>query len=66
MWQADPMDNQPFTPKPSLFVMIPLIALILGLGGVAAWHHAGALQVGGVALAALGLAVLAIALRRRA
>ncbi|THD77913.1 MAG: hypothetical protein E7812_12005 [Phenylobacterium sp.] len=60
------MDNPPFALKPSPFVMIALIALILALIGVGAWRHAGALQLGALGMGALALAVIAVALRRRA
>jgi hypothetical protein len=60
------MDNQPFTLKPSPFVMIAVIAIILALVGVGAWHHAPALQLGALGFGALALAVIAVALRRRA
>jgi hypothetical protein len=60
------MDQQPFTLKPSPFVMIAVIAIILALVGVAAWHHAGALQLGALEVGALTLAVLAVALRHHA
>ncbi len=60
------MDNQPFAFKPSPFVMIAVIALILALIGVAAWHHAPALPLGGLAMGALALAVIAVTLRRHA
>jgi hypothetical protein len=60
------MDNQPFSLMPSPFVMIAVIAMILALVGVAAWHHAGALQLGALGVGALALTVIAVTLRRRA
>jgi len=60
------MDRPPFVLKPSLFVLTPLFAIIIALIGVAAWHHATALQLGALGVSALSLAVITIALRRNA
>jgi hypothetical protein len=61
------MDKQPvFALKPSPFVMIAVVAVILALVGVGAWHHAPALPLGGLAMGALALAGIAVALRRHA
>jgi hypothetical protein len=61
------MDEQPFFAlKPSPVVLIAVVAIILALVGVGAWRHASPLLLGGIGLSALALAVIAIALRRRA
>jgi len=60
------MEQQPFVLKPSPWVMIAVVAIILALVGVGAWHHAPTLTLGALGVSALGLAVIAIALRRRA
>jgi hypothetical protein len=58
------MDRSPFALKPSLFVMIPLIAIIVALIGIAARHHAPPLLLGALGVSALSLAVITIAPRR--
>jgi hypothetical protein len=58
-------ENKPFALKPSPFVMIAVVAMILVLVGIGAWHHAGALQLSALGMCALGLAVTAVALRRQ-
>lgn len=61
------MDEQPFFAlKPSPVVLIAVVAIILVLVGLGAWRHASPLLLGGIGLSALALAVIAIALRRRA
>ena len=55
-----------FTLKPSPVVMIAVVVVILALVGVGAWRHASPLLLGGIGLSALALAVIAIALHRRA
>ena len=60
------MDRSPFALKPSLYVMIPLLGIIVAVVGAAAWRHTAALQLAGLGLGALSMAVIAIALRRHA
>ena len=60
------MEQPFFTPKPSPVVMIAVLAIILALIGLGVWRHTSPLLLAGIGLAALGLAIVAIALRRRA
>jgi len=60
------MDNQPFALKPSPIVMIALVAAILALVGVGVWRHASVVLLGGIGMSALALAIITVALRRRA
>jgi hypothetical protein len=60
------MEQRLFTLKPSPVVMIAVVAVILALVGVGAWNRASPLLLGGIGLSALALALVAIAVRRRA
>lgn len=61
------MDQQPFfTLKPSPFVMVAVVAMILALVGAGAWHHAPPLILGALGMSALALAAVAVALYRHA
>jgi hypothetical protein len=61
------MDQQPFFAlRPSPVVMIAVVAAVVALVGVVAWHRASPLLLGGIGVSALALVVIAIAVRRRA